>query len=103
MKTLTDILISTYTVNRDNKIQLDNKTLILSIDNTFGSDYRPLDCYVNFIDAITQTLEFSELFYIDWMNNYFTVDAMLDDYNLDITSANKYLELGRLYNHNHNK
>lgn len=43
---------------------------------------------------------FSEKFYLDWINNYITVDKIIEDYNLEFTIGNDLLNIGRKYNNN---
>jgi len=42
--------------------------------------------------------EYCKLFHLDYMNNYLTLDRMLEDYNLSVKQGNYYLQLGRYLN-----
>ena len=37
-------------------------------------------------------------FYLDYFNNYMTVQAIADAYGISIDTANKLINLGRIYN-----
>ena len=95
--TLTDILLKVYKANKE---KLPNNILKISVNNTFKNDFKPYDGCENLNDAINQTLQFAELFYLDYVNNYTHVENMADDYSLKHEDAIKYYELGKLYNNN---
>jgi len=57
----------------------------------------------NQIKEIVKTMtedekKYCKLFHLDYMNNYLTLDTMLEDYNLTVKQGNYYLMVGRYLN-----
>ena len=44
-----------------------------------------------------------QAFYLDWVNNYLTVDVMAQDYVLSLEETKELIDKGRELNNNNNK
>ena len=50
-----------------------------------------------------QSIEYAELFRLDYINNYLTLDRMCEDYYMSIHEANNWLNIGRYINNKKDK
>lgn len=71
--------------------------MILSIANVLNVDK----------EEVKENIVYAELFYLDYVNNYLSVDAMIEDYYMTDTElktanelANQSIKVGRLVNNN---
>lgn len=95
--TLLDIIERAYDKNETKTLKLTNRQLILSIANVLNVDK----------EEVKDNIEYAELFYLDYVNNYLSVDAMIEDYYItdtDLKTAseltNQFIKVGRLVNNN---
>ena len=95
--TLLDIIERSYDKNETKTLKLTNRQLILSIANVLNVDK----------EEVKENIEYTELFYLDYVNNYLSVDAMIEDYYITDTElktaselANQFIKVGRLANNN---
>ena len=95
--TLLDIIERAYDRNETKTLKLTNRQLILSIANVLNVDK----------EEVRENIEYTELFYLDYVNNYLSVDAMIEDYYITDTYlktaselANQFIKVGRLINNN---
>lgn len=95
--TLLDIIERAYDRNETKTLKLTNRQLILSIANVLNVDK----------EEVKENIEYTELFYLDYVNNYLSVDAMIEDYYITDTElktaselANQFIKVGRLANNN---
>lgn len=95
--TLLDIIERAYDRNETKTLKLTNRQLILSIANVLNVDK----------EEVKENIVYAELFYLDYVNNYLSVDAMIEDYYMTDTElktanelANQSIKVGRLVNNN---
>ena len=88
--TLLDIVERVYAENETKDVKLDNKTLVKSIINIFKAKE----------DEANDSIEYAELFYLDYVNNYLSVDRMCEDYYISIELSNQLIRVGRMINNN---
>ncbi len=88
--TLLDIIERVYAENETKDVKLDNKTLVKSIINIFKAKE----------DEANDSIEYTELFYLDYVNNYLSVDRMCEDYYISIELSNQLIRVGRMINNN---
>ena len=95
--TLFDIIERAYDKNETKTLKLTNRQLILSIANVLNVDK----------EEVKENIEYAELFYLDYTNNYLSVDAMIEDYYINDTElktaselANQFIKVGRSVNNN---
>ena len=88
--TLLDISERVYAENETKDVKLDNKTLVKSITNIFKAKE----------DEANDSIEYAELFYLDYVNNYLSVDRMCEDYYISIELSNQLIRVGRMINNN---
>ena len=91
--TLLDIIERAYNKNETKTLKLTNRQLILSIANVLNVDK----------EEVKENIEYAELFYLDYTNNYLSVDAMIEDYYITDAAlktaselANQFIKVGRL-------
>ena len=88
--TLLDIIERVYAENETKEIKLDNKVLVKSITNIFKANE----------EGVNDSIEYAELFYLDYVNNYLCVDRMYEDYYISIELTNQLIRVGRMINNN---
>jgi len=95
MKT-NQLLLKAYKENKETS----NTDIALLVAEKIKDSFKPNDAFNSPIDMVLDSMDYAELFYIDYINNYLTADRMCEDYYISIELCNEIIELGRLVNNN---
>ena len=88
--TLLDIIERVYAENETLDNKLENNALSNAITNIFKANE----------EEVNDSIEYAELFYLDYVNNYLSVDRMCEDYYITIELTNQLIRVGRMINNN---